>query len=160
MQSRTLRILSVLMVLVVGSIVLWKMTSRTLEQNQASADPLSQAIAERWGGGLPDGYTAETADDLERGGCLFARLAYGDSVAGVLENWGDVSEEEAAAFADITAAHAALPDLPEDHRALLEAVPTPGDGWLGYLQQEDGARIVLLYDPDGNLLYVAEQQPQ
>lgn len=37
MQSRTLRILSVLMVLVVGSIVLWRMTSRTLEQKTRPA---------------------------------------------------------------------------------------------------------------------------
>ena len=50
-MSRRMRILTTLLVVVVGSIVLWKATAAKLEQEagQVSDDSLSQGIAERWG---------------------------------------------------------------------------------------------------------------
>ena len=106
-MSRRMRILTTLLVVVVGSIVLWKTTAAKLEQEagQVSDDSLSQGIAERWGGGLPAGFTKEEADDLERTGHLFARLTYTAAVEDLLEAWEPAAPEVADEFQNLMDAH-------------------------------------------------------
>ena len=161
-MSRRMRILTTLLVVVVGSIVLWKATAAKLEQEagQVSDDSLSQGIAERWGGGLPAGFTKEEADDLERTGHLFARLTYTAAVEELLEAWEPAAPEVADEFQNLMDAHRSDQGLSAAHRALLDrAEPEPTEEWLAYrLEQEGrpGAQIILLYDPQAMVMYVAE----
>lgn len=161
MSGRKLRIFSVVAVLVLGSILIWRNTASKLEGPEISQDALGQGLVDRWNAGLPAGYEAETADDLDRGH-LYARLTYGAEQGEALEGtWEPVTDAVWDAFASVTAAHAALPDLDAAHAALLaEAPSSPGDGWTGgLLTGEDGARIALVFDPAAGVLYAAEEQP-
>ena len=158
-MNRKLRLLSALLVVVIGGVVLWKSTSSRLDSMRASDDSLSLALAERWGAGLPDGYAKEVADDLDTCGCLFARLTYEDAVDDLLQNWEPVDGALTAAFDAIAEMHLAA-ELPEDHRTLIESArPQPAESWIGYEMTEGEAALVLLYDPDGRIMYLAERQP-
>ena len=159
MSGKQLRILSVVAVLLLGSFLVWRYTADQMAAPEMADDALGQGIIDRWEAGLPAGYTAETADDLDRGH-LYAVLTYADGAGDVLTGaWEAAGPEAAAAFQTMTAAHAALPDLDAAHAQLLAAAPTPGDGWLGAHLTDGDAEIVLLYDPDGGVLYLAERQP-
>ena len=162
-MNRKLRIVLTLLVVAVGLFLIWKSVSNKMARLEGSEESLSVSIAQRWGGGLPDGYTKEVADDLEADGYLLARLTYQEDVSDQLQAWGEAEEAEINAFFNLREAHLQEKDLPETHRKLLEDVqPQPGEGWLGYLgEQPEGqaGQIVLLYDPDNWILYVAEYWP-
>lgn len=163
-MNRNMKLLVTLVIIVVASIVLWKSTSRTVNEmkaeqaEQVSDDSLSMGIHERWGGGLPAGYEAQVADDLEAGGYLFARLTYQEPVEDLLEKWENADEEILADFKALVDAQLALPELPEEHRTLLESVePWPDETWLAYTASgKDGGQIILLYGPETMTMYVAE----
>ena len=158
-MNRKVRLLTTLLVIVVGGILIWKSTSSRLDGMKASDDSLSVALAERWGAGLPKGYEKEVADDLDTCGCLFARLTYGEAVDGLLTNWEPADEAITASFNAIVDAQLAA-EIPEDHRELVEtARPAPEADWIGYQMTEGEAELVLLYDPAGQILYLAERQP-
>ena len=162
-MSRNWKLLVTLVIIVVASVVLWKSTSRTLDEvkaeqaGQVSGDDLSLGIQDRWGGGLPAGYEAQVADDLEDGGHLFARLTYIEPVEDLLEKWESADGETLAEFRALVEAQLALPDLSEEHRTLLQSVePQPDGTWLAYTVSGESGRLLLLYDPDSLVMYVAE----
>ena len=144
-MNRYVRIITVILVVLVGGFFVYRSTSNKIEQLRGSQDSLSLELAERWGAGLPDGYTKEVDDRLETDGILYARLTYSKSIADLLTKWEPVGEMLAADFTAIAPADA----------------PTPPVGdWLGYKMTDGDAQLVLLYDPTGYILYVAESQPK
>lgn len=158
-MNRKMRLLTTLLVVVVGGILIWKSTSSSLSRMSGSDDSLSVELSERWGSGLPKGYEKEVADDLDTCGCLFARLTYEDAVDDLLANWETVTGEITEAFDAIVDAQLSA-DIPEADRELVEkARPQPGADWIGYKMTEGEAELVLLYDTDGQMMYVAERQP-
>ena len=158
-MNRKFRLLTTLLVVVVGGVILWKSTASRLSRMGGSDDSLSLALAERWGSGLPKGYEKEVADDLDTCGCLFARLTYEDAVDDLLENWEPVDEELTAAFDAIVDAQLEA-EIPQDHRDLVESArPQPESDWIGYELTDGDGTLVLLYDGDGPIMYVAERQP-
>lgn len=159
LMNRKMRLLTTLLVIVVGGILIWKSTANRLDGLKASDDSLSMALAERWGSGLPKGYEKEVADDLDTCGCLFARLTYAESVEDLLANWETVDSDLATAFDTVVETQLAA-EIPEAHRNLLETGrPAPEDDWIGYSMTEGEAELVLLYDPGEQVMYVAERQP-
>lgn len=158
-MNAKLRIFTTILVVVVGGILVWKSTSSRLDGMKASDDSLSTALAERWGAGLPKGYEKEVADDLDESGCLFARLTYETQVDDLLENWEPVDEDLTTAFDAIVETQLAA-EIPKDHRELVErARPVPETDWIGYQMTEGEAELVLLYDPAGQIMFIAERQP-
>lgn len=128
-----------------------------------STDSLSMGLADRWGGGLPSGYTAEAADDLETAGYQYACLTYEEDISSQLSAWSAAGDAEVSAFEELLTAHLAAEQLPEEHRELLESCSiTPDETWLAFLGQDEenpDEKIVLLYDPEGLQLYLEERLP-
>ena len=144
-MNRYVRIITVVLVVLVGGFFVYRSTSNKIEQLRGSQDSLSLELADRWGAGLPDGYTKEVDDRLETDGVLYAQLTYSKSIADLLAKWEPVDETMAADFTAIA---------PDD-------APTPPVGdWLGYQLMDGDAQLVLLYDPVHYILYVAESQPK
>lgn len=57
---------------------------------QASDDPLSVGMVERWNAALPAGFSKESAEHIADGrGYSFAKLTYEKDVADILAKWGD-----------------------------------------------------------------------
>ncbi|MCI8526184.1 MAG: hypothetical protein HFF17_09735 [Oscillospiraceae bacterium] len=160
-MNRKYRIAAMVLVFLVAMAVAWKIGVAKLreETDRVSDDALSLGLGERWGGGLPAGYTAEIADDLASAGHLYARLMYQESVEDLLAKWDAPEAGETEGFAALTAAHAAA-DIPAAHRALLEDAAVEPDGdWLAFSAEQDGARLILLYDRADMVLYLAEAHP-
>ncbi len=158
-MNRKVRILTTLLVIVVGGILIWKSTANRLDRLKGSDDSLSVALAERWGSGLPKGYEKQVADDLDTCGCLFAKLLYEEPVDDLLENWEPVDEDLTTAFDAIVETQLAA-EISEENRELVETSrPQPESDWIGYRMTEGEAELVLLYSPRGQLMYVAERQP-
>ena len=158
-MSRKMRILTTLLVIIVGGILVWKFTTSRLDGLKASQDSLSQDLAQRWGAGLPKGYEKQVADDLDTCGCLFARLLFKEPVEDLLKNWEPVDEDLTAAFDAIVETQLEA-DIAEENRNLVETSrPQPESDWIGYSVAEGEAELVLLYSPQEQLMYVAERQP-
>ena len=58
-MNRYVRIITVVLVVLVGGFFVYRSTSNKIEQLRGSQDSLSLELADRWGAGLPDGYTKE-----------------------------------------------------------------------------------------------------
>ena len=167
-MRRNMRIFTTALVIVVGAVLLWKATSAKLEQERAkiSDDSLSVEIAERWGGGLPAGFLKTEVRDMGPDGSrsLFAILRYEETVETLLENWQPADEKTIQAFGELVERHLSLEDLTEEHRSAIEEnQPVPESAWLSYAmsgEEQPEAEIVLLYDPDAMVLYLAEYQPK
>ncbi|MGO5113489.1 hypothetical protein ACTQ33_00410 [Candidatus Avoscillospira sp. LCP25S3_F1] len=144
-MNKYVRIVTVVLVILVGGFFVYRSTSNKIEQLRGSQDSLSLELADRWGAGLPDGYTKEVDDRLDTDGTLYAKLTYSKSIADLLAKWEPVDETLAADFTAIAPADAPMPPV--------------GD-WLGYELTDGDARLVLLYDPAAYVLYVVESQPQ
>ena len=158
-MNRKVRILTTLLVIVVGGILIWKSTANRLDRLKGSDDSLSVALAERWGSGLPKGYDKQVADDLDTCGCLFAKLLYEEPVDDLLENWKPVDENLTTGFNAIVETQLAA-EISEENRELVETSrPQPESDWIGYRMTEGEAELVLLYDPADQIMFVAEQQP-
>ena len=129
-------------------------------------DSLSLEIAERWGGGLPAGFLKTEVRDMgpDGSGSLFALLRYEETVETLLENWKPADEKTIQAFGKLVERHLSLEDLTEEHRSTIEeSRPSPEADWLSYAmtgEEQPEAEIVLLYDPDAMVLYLAESQPK
>ena len=112
---------------------------------QASDDPLSVGMVERWNAALPAGFSKESAEHIADGrGYSFAKLTYEKDVADILAKWEtDASTTQADA-------------------ALIEAArPTLDESWVCFsLQSEDDPNdvILLAYQSATHVMIVAEQQ--
>lgn len=143
-MNKYVRILTVVLVILVGGFFVYRSTSNKIARLRGSTDSFSLELSERWGAGLPDGYTKEVDDRLDTDGTLYAELTYSESITDLLAKWEPVDEELAAAFT------ALAPDTAPE--------PPVGD-WLSYEMTDGDARLILLYDPTSYILYVAESQP-
>ena len=121
---------------------------------QASDDPLSVGMVERWNAALPAGFSKESAEHIADGrGYSFAKLTYEKDVADILAKW----ETPAAIDAQLADASTTQADA-----ALIEtARPTLDESWVCFsLQSEDDPNdvILLAYQSATHVMIVAEQQ--
>ena len=129
-----------------------------------SNDPLVAGIVERWGAGLPDGFSKTEVNDLpeEGEGYLFAELNYQKSVSKLLAKWESAEAGDIEAFDDAFEAYLAFPGLSEEHRLLLtERRPSLNGGWITYkLTKEDDPDVFLLlfYSNAENKMVILEHQ--
>ena len=120
------RIITVVLVVLVGGFFVYRSTSNKIEQLRGSQDSLSLELADRWERVFPTATPRRVDDRLETDGILYAQLTYSKSIADLLAKWEPVDEAMAADFTAIAPA-----DAP--HAAV-------GD-WLGY-QLTDGGRPI------------------
>ena len=131
-----------------------------METPAASTDDLGQGIIDRWGAGLPEGYSAVYVDSLEAEGYLFARLTYETSVNEVLAQWNTVDDALSGEYFEIYNKHCAAQSLSDKDASLLESnKPYPNFTWIGYkLTGDNGEVLILLYDTVNSEMFLAEQQ--
>ena len=127
-----------------------------------SQDELGKGITERWNGGLPEGYAATEARDLDENGFgyLFAKLVYEKDIAKLLEQWESAADGAGAQFEGILEEYLSSSLITDGNRSTVAAGrPEIGQEWTGFAMDKDdtGARIVLLYDPQTTTMYVAEK---
>ena len=66
---------------------------------QASDDPLSAGMVERWNAALPAGFSKESAEHIADGrGYSFAKLTYEKDVADILAKWETPAADMQARF--------------------------------------------------------------
>ena len=120
---------------------------------QASDDPLSAGMVERWNAALPAGFSKESAEHIADGrGYSFAKLTYEKDVADILAKWETPAADMQLADASTTQADAAL---------IEAARPTLDESWVCFsLQSEDDPNdvILLAYQSATHVMIVAEQQ--
>lgn len=143
-MNKYVRVLTVILVILVGGFFVYRSTSNKIDRLRGSQDSFSLELAERWGAGVPDGYTKEVDDRLDTDGTLYAELTYSESIGDLLTKWEPLDEDLAADFT------ALAPDTAPE--------PPVGD-WLSYEMTDGDAQLILLYDPAKFILYVAESQP-
>lgn len=157
-MERKTKMYILILVIAAALLAAWRIGSSVLREDAApvSDDALSAGIAERWGGGLPAGYEAEIADDLDETGHLFARLQYQEDVSSLLEKWRAPTKAQLADYQAMLTAHAAEA-ISEEHLALLARGASAGEGdFLAFSSEKDGAKLLLLYDRGERVLYLAE----
>ena len=119
---------------------------------QASDDPLSVGMVERWNAALPAGFSKESAEHIADGrGYSFAKLTYEKDVADMQARFDAVIDAQLA-DASTTQADAAL---------IEAARPTLDESWVCFsLQSEDDPNdvILLAYQSATHVMIVAEQQ--
>ena len=119
---------------------------------QASDDPLSVGMVERWNAALPAGFSKESAEHIGDGRCYsFSKRPYVKVVAALQARF-DAGIDAQLADASTTQADAAL---------IEAARPTLDESWVCFsLQSEDDPNdvILLAYQSATHVMIVAEQQ--
>lgn len=164
MPQKSRIIMTVIIVLTLAAALFYIYYRSSQDTTPAAAtDALGQEIIDRWGAGLPEGYSELHVSTITDGtGYLAARLTYESSVSDILAKWEAPTEELTQDFNKIADALSADPTLTEADREQLQQI-RPGSvdsSWLSYrLTEETGdSMLILLYDTDNHLLYLAEQQ--
>ena len=118
---------------------------------QASDDPLSVGMVERWNAALPAGFSKD-----------FAKLTYEKDVADILAKWETPAADMQARFDAVIDAQLADASTTQADAALIEAArPTLDESWVCFsLQSEDDPNdvILLAYQSATHVMIVAEQQ--
>ena len=130
---------------------------------QASDDPLSVGMVERWNAALPAGFSKESAEHIADGrGYSFAKLTYEKDVADILAKWETPAADMQARFDAVIDAQLADASTTQADAALIEtARPTLDESWVCFsLQSEDDPNdvILLAYQSATHVMIVAEQQ--
>ena len=130
---------------------------------QASDDPLSAGMVERWNAALPAGFSKESAEHIADGrGYSFAKLTYEKDVADILAKWETPAADMQARFDAVIDAQLADASTTQADAALIEAArPTLDESWVCFsLQSEDDPNevILLAYQSATHVMIVAEQQ--
>ena len=114
---------------------------------QASDDPLSVGMVERWNAALPAGFSKESAEHIADGrGYSFAKLTYEKDVADILAKWETPAADMQARFDAVIDAQLADASTTQADAALIEAArPTLDESWVCFsLQSEDDPNDVIL----------------
>ena len=130
---------------------------------QASDDPLSVGMVERWNAALPAGFSKESAEHIADGrGYSFAKLTYEKDVADILAKWETPAADMQARFDAVIDAQLADASTTQADAALIEAArPTLDESWVCFsLQSEDDPNdvILLAYQSATHVMIVAEPQ--
>ena len=147
--------------------VVWFFTMMTGQQENTipvSRDEFSLSLAERWGGGVPEGYRAKIVDSIgEDGeGYLFAKLTYEENIGESLSQWREDDSAVRLAMDSVIDEHLATQLSEEDRQTIEQNRPASKDGWLYYSilsgNRSDGSVLYLSYDPQTCEMYVVERQ--